>query len=660
MRLKVADDFLDGDNSIIAQTYAVNEIGSIETRQGGFSNNFTIPLTSKNKAILGFPEDINSASRNPYTKVDATMFDKGVPVADGYLKYQVVNDTTLQASFFSDNVNWYNLIKDKTLNDLDLSAFDHLWRHFEIIQSFDLDKGYVYPLIDYGEFSANAPNMSDQIIVNVEQMFPGMFVSTLLEQIYLDAGWKADGPVLDHPLYKKMIVPWSGGKDLSHSLQWQEDFTVEHTMTGADQPFTDGLTVITFDGGITDIYTGGGDSRNFYDISFTIRANINAGAMQVILRDVVAGVNLQTKDFENWAGDEDKKGVFEDVNMSDFGAVAQNLAIAVLALTATETGNVVATSDVKLVPGLKCFDNNELQMANLQPPMKQGDFLNYIAFIFGAVLQSNTMSKTVTWSFFRDIPVNLNNSLDWSDKLDVSKTREIDFTELLNNYGQISIMTYKEDTESDDLEDYETLNKKRFGEGQFLLNNEHLDGIKTFYTAPFTPLFNKFSFANTLYIPSIQWIDGVGGAKGTLLPKIALITPKIDTNAFADNFNVLQIDDVTGANTQSFNVNFTWFAKETYIDEVNVFIDSLVFDQVNITDVIGTPLRGRFLDSYDNILNSMKFLRAFFHLNEVDISELDFTLPIFLDRYKAYFYTSKIENFEGRERTTKSELVKIG
>ena len=75
MRLKVGNDFLDQNESIIAQTFAVNEIGSIQTRQGGFSNNFTLPLTAKNRKILGFPDNINSSSRNPYVKVEATLFD---------------------------------------------------------------------------------------------------------------------------------------------------------------------------------------------------------------------------------------------------------------------------------------------------------------------------------------------------------------------------------------------------------------------------------------------------------------------------------------------------------------------------------------------------------------------------------------------------------
>ena len=241
MRLKVGDDFLDSDGSIIAQTYSVNEIGSIETRQGGFSNDFTIPLTSKNKALLDFPNNINSASRNPYSKVSATLFDKGTPVSDGFLKYQIVSDTSLQASFFGDNVNWFTLLKQDSIRDLDLSEFDHTWNASTIKTTIDANKtsDYIYPLIDYG----TSNNVATSGQYSVFNFMPGFFIHTLVEKIFENIGWKIEGEIIDSTIYKRLIIPFSN-TSFSHSVAWAENLDQTGTI-GLQGPFGVSFTSFT-------------------------------------------------------------------------------------------------------------------------------------------------------------------------------------------------------------------------------------------------------------------------------------------------------------------------------------------------------------------------------------------------------------------------------
>ena len=159
--------------------------------QGGFSNNFTLPLTAKNRKILGFPDDLNTASRKPYEKVGATLFDRGARVADGYLRLNVVDGRELETSFFSDNVNWFNLIKGKSIKDLNLSEFDHEWSYDVIATAISADKstGYVYPLIDYGDWSDQAvsPGEGPTLDVYEHELYPALFVHNILDRIYFEA-----------------------------------------------------------------------------------------------------------------------------------------------------------------------------------------------------------------------------------------------------------------------------------------------------------------------------------------------------------------------------------------------------------------------------------------------------------------------------------------
>ena len=128
MRLKIGDDFLDQyDDTTIAQTFAVSEIGSISNKNGGYSNKFRLPLTATNSELLGYPGEVNNTSRNPYTKFDVDLVDRGAVIAKGYLKYTIVDHSKqeIQCTFFSDNSDWISAIKSKNLKDLDLTEFSH-------------------------------------------------------------------------------------------------------------------------------------------------------------------------------------------------------------------------------------------------------------------------------------------------------------------------------------------------------------------------------------------------------------------------------------------------------------------------------------------------------------------------------------------------------
>ena len=204
-RIKVNDEIIE-TTSLVAQTYRVNNLGDISTRQGSSSNNLSIPLTAKNREALGFPEDFNETLRTPYTRIDAQLFDGEVFVSTGYLKINSVDTRSINCTFFSDNTGWFNQIKDKTLKDLTgLSVYDHLYSEGSIIDSLDGSEGYIYPIIDYGEFK-NADLGSG---IAVEQLFPAMFVSIIFEEIFSEAGYTIEGELLDLWEYNNSIIPFS-------------------------------------------------------------------------------------------------------------------------------------------------------------------------------------------------------------------------------------------------------------------------------------------------------------------------------------------------------------------------------------------------------------------------------------------------------------------
>lgn len=650
MRIKIGDDILDEfREEIIAQNYEVNKIGDITTRQGGFSNEFILPLTSKNRVILGIPDDINSITRKPYEKVLCSLIDQGTTVADGYLRYQDIKDKQIQVSFFSDNVEWFTLIKDKSLKDLDLSDFDHDWNVTEITNAISADKssGFTYPLIDYGEFSALT-----SLAVNSDQMFPAMFMSTIVNQIFFDIGWKTEGEMIDHPLFKRMIIPFSD-KGLSHTSDFIDDNAISFNKDG-DQSASDLGTVLTWlPGGAVslNVATNGNYTitldlsvgllsippANSYDVFFNILFGPTIKSF-LGLTSFLQTITLIAEDVDLLTTDDIQIVIFTDVNTQTF----------------------LADTTIDFDLNAPIHAGSEIQISEIMPDIKQSDLLNYLAFVFGGVPQANNFSKTVNFGLFKSIKNNIPNAIDWSNKVDRSKRSSIDFTELLNKYSSVSVLKYLDDDNDSELTTYESENAKSFGEGQFDITNEHVTGKKVIFTAPFSGMININSFDSTMYIPQIAFkVAGSNDLK--IVPKVAILSKNIsvDTLSFGQHANLDVTDIIDSSVVSESNIPFCWFAKEKYLTEVDALLDTLAFDQVVLPNAIGDPIIDRFLIDYEQILNTIKFIEEFFHLTESDINELDFLIPIFIDRHKSYFYISKIANYEGSLKTTKAELVKI-
>lgn len=654
MRIKIADDILDSfRDEIIAQNYGVNEIGDIATRQGGFSNEFTIPLTAKNRDILGIPDDINSTSRNPYIKVDASLVDQGTIVATGYLRFQTVSNNEIKVSFFSDNVEWFSLVKDKSLRDLDLSELDHDWTVANIEAAITADKssGYTYPLIDYGDFT-------DLTVLTVEsdEMFPAVFISTIVSRMFFEIGWKEDGEMIDHPLYKRMVIPFSG-KSFSHTQAYIDDnsLSFDKVLEQTAGPMgTNPAVIIWVDFFQTDLSPV---VPGTYDI--IVQLEIDDASIPLPPTTYTVEILLNGTPIKTLAGLDTYGSVIAITHEGQFLVTSDVITVELFSVT----NNIIIKAPLSntafnlLAP---ISAGSEIQVSSIMPDIKQSDLLNYLAFVFGAVPQANNLSKTVSFGLFRSIKLNIPNALDWSTKIDMSKSESIDFTQLLTKYKSISILRYAEDDNDAELSSYAAETDRTFGDGQLDIDNEHIAGKATIYEAPFSPMININSFDNTMYIPQIRFKVS-GGDDLEPEPKIAVLSTNFSVDTLSIGlYSELTINDAEGGASDTVaSIPFCWFTKVEYISEIDDLLDSLAFDQILFPNVVGDPLIDRFLADYEEILNSVKFSEAFFHLNETDITGLDFLIPIFVDHYKAYFYISKISNYEGSDKTTKAELVKI-
>ena len=192
--------------------YSADDLSDITKKNTPYSKTILAPATKSNNILFGNLFDVNSTFTvfNPNFKLDAKLVVNDTVVIEGYvqlLEIKKLNNTDLQGNKIqysikiSDNVvDFYSSIKNKNLNDLDFSRYNHSLTKKDITDSWNNKEGYVYPLF------FNNTNQYE-----TKDFKPSIFHKTYLKQIASEAGFSLGGSFMDNPTYVNEIIPFNGG-----------------------------------------------------------------------------------------------------------------------------------------------------------------------------------------------------------------------------------------------------------------------------------------------------------------------------------------------------------------------------------------------------------------------------------------------------------------
>lgn len=644
-KIQVNGVFLEGGD-VIAQTFSVNNLGDISTRQGGVSNRFNLPLSDLNRKTLGFPEDLNTTSRNPYIKVDATLYDENTPIAEGFLKIEEVINDSIEVTFFSDNSGWFNLIKDKTLKDLYLDDLDHDWTGANIRASFSHTSadGYIYPFIEYGR-SYNSTIASTNF--SVSNFYPAVYVKRIFEQIFYDVGYSIEGDLLNLWEYHNSIIPFSA-KDFTHSPKFISDKT--QVFTVEDQTLNETFDKIQSDPNTLTVLEVELDPLITYEVNVQLEIDVFSSTGNIFLA-IFDDYPSSPSNFESLY-EISGTGSYGFTYVIDFSTATNNIVFDFNAAASFTLG--ISSGFISFTPIEEIQPNDPIQIANNLPEISQSDFIKYICNLYGVVPITNKFQNKISFNLFKNIKGNIPSAVDWSDKFDIDRSRSINFSELIGEYGNLSIFNYLNDDDDTQLQTYKSVNNLSFGAGILTIDNEYISNRKEVYEAPFGATINILSISNELYIPQIKWFNASLEKEFDIVPRILLIIPEVDVSELTGN--VYSQIQVSGTNVSQ--IPFAWFAKAPYVPTVDAYQYSLSFGDIAFTiEVEGTL--SNYWEEYAQALSNMKYLKADFLLNSVDIANLDFNVPVYIDYFKSYFYINSVNEFTGSEDQTEVELIKI-
>lgn len=296
--------------------------------------------------------------------------------------------------------------------------------------------------------------------------------------------------------------------------------------------------------------------------------------------------------------------------------------------------------------------------------IKQIDFINSIIKMFNLYLSQDKVDPKKIYIEPRDEFYYQNLILDWSDKLDISKS--ISQEPIVDRKKRV-LMTYKEDKDLLNT-DYKSNYNEVYGQYQYITNNEfetNEQKIDVIFSP--TPLSNR-KLAN--------------GNLDIRLVYSQLLDPKAVINA--ENYNKVDTNirilykkniPITGSNFRIFD-NITYYSYNTYpyaghLDDPTDPTIDLSFQEPLLTYYFrnsGYTSNNLYTMYYEQFFEEIygeesKTITAYFYLTPQDLLNFDYRKLIYVESISSgatsYFRVNKIEYDPFNKQSYKVELIKV-
>ncbi|RWY51190.1 hypothetical protein [Mucilaginibacter gilvus] len=680
MQLYINNQLADlADDSPVALTFQINNLAEVKNQQGNTSNQFKLPLTQRNRQILGFPDDVAFTTGQPYDNYEAKIIQDGLEIVpNGIAFLNGIEGDGASMTVLSGNVDFFDTLDAKIYDMGDsstiigkqnlLNAYGHKWDVDTVVRSQQNTEGYIWPVVDYGTITYPSTTTTD--MVDIRQMRPGFFLKTMVELMARQAGYRINPNsfLLKQPLYDKLIVQFAND-DFSHGVDYQN---------------TDDNLGITVQNGLTYVH-----SNSVYEeeVRFSTIVLDNAhcfknnGYVANSNVDITATFTYSLTLAGRLIGNNPAKAhLYFMVGDLELGRITHDLADNATIITSAYHGlktpfgmpsgyfgkkvfdNQKLTVDAQLVPGDRLrivFEVNDRAAADLYceiapnatfnvetkrqqvllghqvqcerifPDISLKDLLKDTLQRFGIICQTDSATRTVTFASFKNIVANIPIAKNWTGKC-LDQGKAINFQ--LGGYAQVNYMKYKED---------EAILPKSYGNAQINVKDKTLPATAELFESQFAATQARPYIAGT--IAQIVKVDR--STDDTEIAFSISTQPRILIN---HTLNLLerskQVIFTNGNATRVVNdaISTPYFA----LPDGN---ESLDWEQ----------LRKTYYPELEKILQQTKKVVRYFMLSPRDILELDLLIPIYLEQDSAYYYINKIDSWR-KSQPVKVELVKLG
>lgn len=225
-------------NTNIALNFSVADVRNYELRNGTYSKSITIPGTPKNNIFFNHVFNINQDNRfNINYKCPATLQFSETSFIDGNIQLDEIikngDSIFYNILFYGNNLNLFKDIGETLISDLYCPELEHTATITNIEKSWDNEKPYFYPLIDYGKKPNGALNgmigtaidKSPSVGLTVNDLYPGVSVKYLVDKIFEKYNYTYESEIFNSDNFKKLIIPFINEEDVLYSEHLVSDIS---------------------------------------------------------------------------------------------------------------------------------------------------------------------------------------------------------------------------------------------------------------------------------------------------------------------------------------------------------------------------------------------------------------------------------------------------
>lgn len=270
-----------GDDSGLAISKSVYDIIEPDKRSSGFTKTITIPSSQQNDRIFADMFDVNfhlssdtqwDSYFNPSKKAPCFIHTEDEEQITGYAQLTDIVITNEKIEYkvtvYGEVANIFSSLRDAKLSDLDLSRYNHAYTKTNIENSWSNDiyisgvltasengTGYVYPMVDYGDNHLKTITLNFWLDYwEVTHFRPWVFVKTIIDSIFAQAGFKYSSTFFNSDLFKKLIYQ-GDVNGLSLTDDEVEELSINASRQSSEQSYTLAMSVGSANLVITDAAT---------------------------------------------------------------------------------------------------------------------------------------------------------------------------------------------------------------------------------------------------------------------------------------------------------------------------------------------------------------------------------------------------------------------
>ena len=682
--------------------FAIEDITDTSARSE-FTQTFRIPATANNAQFFETAFEITGFDFDITQKIDAELMIDGVLFRQGELRLNNIYITRenekidYEVIFFGSTRSLATSIGEGTINELDLSAYDHnltsnnivlSWQAFPEGASTDglLDGNVIYPLIDHGNtYTGIVPNEGEirhssiahskpftnsSYDLERERFKPMIRAKAVWDAIFEEAGFTYTSDFLSGETFQKIYLSAFGNEAniLTESLQNTgkaegfesgpssgQEINLDIIYLDPGNNFSGGRYIVPQSGTYTFAYGYTADARNPTPISAICN-----------LRRFYAAVNTTLDTISDTFEPDSEDDILIALNGEHTVSLPAGAEIFINFSSGADNENITGTLQITDAPGQQSI------APLLSNDYKKIDFIRDIITKFRLVLapDKNNSSNFIIepWTSY----IASGDEFDWTDKLDVSK----DFKISPLFYTQSSVIEYIDSEGGDDLnEQYQEQFNEPFGTLRVFSNNELLTGDRSIETniIPFPVMqIEGAEEANNGMDNTIIGHNHIHEAEpGGVLHEPVVSNKRLvfyngikDTGTIAARNDTWYMEDDLAVAT-----GFTDYPMVSPYSDFPLVASSIDLNWQREEGYIKFGLQNQNIGSsvyttyWSNYINSLydKWARrvtAYFILNSQDLLEFSFDDVIFVK--DTYYYVEKIYDVPlGDKASVKVDLIKL-